>query len=199
MDKWESEICRTIGHHAYVTYGDLEKEGPPARPLDFPAPIVHRGIRSTVHAYDPQRGEYHKIKNVLSRIRRASGSSQDYTNATRSNISRRSEKDDIIPDHDAIGYCLQKKIANTVYGGIYKGIVMRKRNLLCGEDAVIEDAFRDSKSSKNSLSSIMEDLELDDTTKENVVNHTTSNRRPNTVWEITNEQVIVKVRRRSEL
>lgn len=195
MDEWESEICRRIGHHAYVSFDELEQEGAPVRPLDFPAPIVHRANRIIANAYDPKRGEYHKIKNVLIRSRRhTSGGSHDYVNVTRSNTNGRCEKD-IESDHDIVGYCLRKKIANTVYGGVYKGIVLRKRSLLCGEDAVIEDAFRERKNAKNSLSSIMEDLELDDksSTKENSVNFVSPNKWPNAIWEITNQHVIIKV------
>lgn len=197
MDDWESRICPSIGHHATLSFRDLEREGPPSRPLDFPSPIVHKGTRITVHAYDSKRGEYHKMKNVLIKSRRgSSGGSQDYINVMRTKTATGGRADkDKESENDVVGYCLRKKIANTVYGGVYKGIVLKKRDLLCGEEAVIQDALRERTSkSTRSLTCILEDLELNDkSTKENTVNCATP-KGSNAVWEITDQHVIIKVR-----
>lgn len=60
------------GSHAGITYNELidrsEDYGhQPARPLDFPTPYVHRGVRTKVLAFHPQTGE-RKFVGVIHRV-----------------------------------------------------------------------------------------------------------------------------------
>lgn len=98
-----------IGAHARHTYCEVDSAGPPARPLEFPAPEVHRGARVTVNVYDRRSGEIHSVKNVLVRV-------PDWTQA----VSRP-------PDR---AYCIRKKLGDSVYGSVRVCVVMKRCNVV---------------------------------------------------------------------
>jgi hypothetical protein len=87
-----------VGLHAELTYEDVAAAGPPARPLDFPAPCVHRCHKIDIHARDHRSGTIHFLRNVL----------------VRSEDSERA-------------YFVTKKLTRTVYGSIRLCIVLRRR------------------------------------------------------------------------
>ena len=87
-----------MGMHADLSYEDVVAAGPPARPLDFPAPTVLRCKTVDLHARDHRSGTIHFLRNV---ILRAEGA--EYA------------------------YFVTKKLGKTVYGSIRLGIVLRRR------------------------------------------------------------------------
>ena len=42
-----------IGQHARLTFNDVENAGEATRPLDFPPPLVHAGVRVTAFVIHP--------------------------------------------------------------------------------------------------------------------------------------------------
>lgn len=53
--------------HASLSFDSIASAGPPSRPLEFPAPSVHRGTRCSAVALDHRTGRIYHIKNVLMR------------------------------------------------------------------------------------------------------------------------------------
>ena len=187
---WESKICPCLDQHNtsnHSSYQDLEREAP-ARPLDFPAPIVHRGTRITVNVYNPKRGEYVQVENLLIRCRRGSGGSQGFMNVNNHRTNTRSAEN----KGNEIGYCLRRKLATTVYGGIYKGVIMKKRKMLSGETVVMQDTMMREKSSSGNLMSIVEDNEFKHNVEEQ--SHRSDPKGSSGVWEATDEHIVIKVR-----
>ena len=87
-----------MGMHADLSYEDVVAAGPPARPLDFPAPTVLRCKTVDIHAQDHRSGTIHFLRNVIVRT-----------------------------DDPEYAYFITKKLSKTVYGSIRLGIVLRKR------------------------------------------------------------------------
>lgn len=87
-----------MGMHADLSYDDVVAAGPPARPLDFPAPTVLRCKNMDVHARDHRSGTIHFLRNVIVRI-----------------------------DNTDTAYFVTKKIGKSVYGSIRLGIVLKRR------------------------------------------------------------------------
>ena len=196
---WDEDICKHIGQHARIKMPELELEAP-SRPLDFPAPIVHRGTRIAAKAYDSKRGEYIKLKNLLVRCNKRSsrGGSPTATAATIHGVES---------EQDEIGYCIRRKLSSTVHGAIYKGVIMKKRTLLSGEITLMQQDDIHEKNSRSSLSSIIEDIELEErfpitTTPSSISSSSFSpdfspGSATSGVWESTNKHVIVKVSKKN--
>ena len=54
--------------HIHESFSFESVSFPAARPLEFPAPTVHRGARCSTVALDHRTGRIHPIKNVLMRV-----------------------------------------------------------------------------------------------------------------------------------
>lgn len=85
--------------HASLSFDSVASSGPPARPLEFPAPSVHRGARCSTVALDHRTGRIYPIKNVLMRV---SGSPQR-------------------------AFLIKKTISKSVYGVIRLCVVLKRR------------------------------------------------------------------------
>jgi serine/threonine protein kinase len=94
--------------HATLRYNDIASAGPPARPLDFPAPEVFRGERVDLRARDHKSGTIHYLKNVL--LRSAKNGNKYSSNR---------------PGRDT-AYLVTKKISNSVYGCVNLCIVLKR-------------------------------------------------------------------------
>jgi len=57
----------TIGHHATLSFDQIEAEGPAARPLDFPPPKVRRGVRVNALVVHPTTGQRDILPGVIHR------------------------------------------------------------------------------------------------------------------------------------
>ena len=186
MDGWESDVSQCISKNAAVAYEELEKNLP-SRPLDFPSPIVHRGSRIRVDVYDSKKGEYNRISNLLVRTSYNKGTGSKIDN-NKNTVEYDEMKSDTI-----IGYYIRKKLASTLYGGLYKCVVMKKRKLHFGESTLMLDELQELKT-KCSLDTINEDdtIEPEDERFEetNIVSPKCTF---DGVWESTGECVAVKV------
>mmetsp|Transcript_17742 Transcript_17742/g.26888 ORF Transcript_17742/g.26888 Transcript_17742/m.26888 type:complete len:509 (-) Transcript_17742:52-1578(-) len=208
---WNTAV-ENIGEHAELSYDDLDDGRKPSRPLDFPAPVVHRCSRRNVRVYDPRKGEYYSVDNVLkchsnSNLHSKHNISQSFQNmrmgmgipkdkngkhqiytGSEEESSSDPDSDDSSDDIHKGGthaYYIKRKLASSTYGPIYKGVLLKKRKIFSGEMSVM------SKERKNSnLSVIREDdeLQLD-------IPHYGSNdsESENDVWEITKTYIIIKV------
>ena len=197
---WEKDICKHIGQHARLNYQELEQE-PPSRPLDFPAPTVHRGARIAAKAYDSKRGKYIKLKNLLVRCNQRGSRGGNVTATVYGAETEQNE----------IGYCIRRKLSSTVFGAVYKGVVMKKRPLLSGEITMMQQEGIHEKNSRGSLSSILEDIESEENERFQTAitpssissSFSSPDLSPGSstsgVWESTNEYVIVKVSYKHQL
>jgi len=89
--------------HAALRYDDVAASGPPARPLDFPAPTVYRCEKVDILARDHRSGSIHSLKNVIIR-------------SELDNFGRRSD----------VAYLVKKKLGKSVYGTIKLCIVLKR-------------------------------------------------------------------------
>ena len=78
---------------ASLRYDDVASAGPPARPLDFPAPTVYRCRRTAILARDHRSGTIHSLENVIIR-----------SDTTNDRFRRRPPTD--------VAYLVKKKLGN---------------------------------------------------------------------------------------
>jgi len=108
-DQWKEQVKKLWqdDYHASLRYDDVAAAGPPARPLDFPAPTVHRATFVDLPARDHRSGSIHHLKNVLTRSWSAGSSNGK------------------VPD---TAYLATKKLAKSVYGTVRLCIVLKRIN-----------------------------------------------------------------------
>ena len=85
--------------YASLSFDSIASAGPPARPLEFPAPSVHRGTRCSSVALDHRTGRIYPVRNVLLRL---SGTPQQ-------------------------AYLIKKTISKSVYGVIRLCVILKRR------------------------------------------------------------------------
>jgi serine/threonine protein kinase len=90
--------------HATLRYDDVAAAGPPARPLEFPAPTVHRAAFINIAARDHRSGSIHHLTEVL----------------IRSNNGLHCSKQ---PD---TAYLPTKKLSKSIYGSVKLCIVLKR-------------------------------------------------------------------------
>ena len=152
-----------VGSHARVTYEEVEASGPPVSPLEFPEHrgIVQRGARITVKGCCHRTGKLVLVKNVLIRIVRDSSSGIPYV-------------------HDR-GYCISRKLCDSVYGSVRLCVVMKRRLSFHQEEM-------EARTPWGSLESIDEEDDWEKDIREVLFEE------KNKVWESTDEVVVAKVR-----
>lgn len=91
-----------LPQQASQTYREVMAVGPPAQPLDFPTPVVHKAAFVSALALDHRQGRVYDV-NILCR--------------TSANVSK-------------VGYLIKKKIARSTYGSVQLCIVLRRRHNL---------------------------------------------------------------------
>lgn len=96
--------------HGSLTYRDVKAAGPPAQPLDFPTPVVHRAAFFHGRAVDHRNGRLHNVKVVCT----TSSATSDHQRT-------------VIP---LVGYWFKKTIERTVYGSVQLCVVLRRRHNL---------------------------------------------------------------------
>lgn len=89
--------------HAALRYDEIANAGPPARPLDFPAPTVFRCEKVDIQARDHRSGTIHYLSNVIVR----------------------SENDRFGRPADT-AYLVKKKLGKSIYGSIRLCIVLKR-------------------------------------------------------------------------
>jgi hypothetical protein len=98
------EDSTEAGMHAALTYDRIASAGPPARPLEFPTPAVHRGARCSTVAVDHRTGRFYPVKNVLMRL---------------SSDSRPTNR----------AYLIKKTLSKCVYGVVKSAVVLKRRHI----------------------------------------------------------------------
>lgn len=176
----------SIGHHARTRFDEVKTNGI-ARPIAFPAPIIHRGRRTEGIGYEPKSGQYYNIKNVLVR-RDFIGTGREDEMSIRgvpTMTSHPTYPSNDISDSD-VGYYMKRKLSKSVFGSIYKAIVMRKRKMFPSEILSLNKRRRE----KSELGRIFEEDDWEETA------HDGSQARAmdanEYLWESTGEIVVVK-------
>jgi serine/threonine protein kinase len=156
---------------------------------------VHRCRRITVTAYDPKRGQYHRLENVLVKDGNDSPDSGYLRNKVnvRSYPSANNFKDS--REEGKYCYYIKRKISNSVYGSVYKGVILKRREKLQGEillngiksmtlGVIIEDdEFESTNHMKSKESTSRFALQSDDAAIHD----------DNSIWDITKSNVIIKI------
>jgi serine/threonine protein kinase len=104
-----------VDEHAMLRYDDVAAAGPAARPLDFPAPTVHRATYVDIAARDHCSGSIHHLSNVLVRSNKA----------PLNQISNGAVCGSTLPD---TAYLPTKVLAKSVYGSVKLCIVLKRIN-----------------------------------------------------------------------
>ncbi|KAL3911861.1 MAG: hypothetical protein SGARI_001436 [Bacillariaceae sp.] len=107
--------------HASLRYDDVAAAGAPARPLDFPAPTVHRATFTDIAARDHRSGSVHHLKRVLVRAQRTN-------NTAASNSHSHNHHNNASPTYGQpdTAYLPTKKLSKTVYGSMKLCIVLKR-------------------------------------------------------------------------
>ena len=99
-------VDEDINLHAKLRYEEVARNGSPARPLDFPAPVVYACQKRHIFARDHRSGNVHSLDNVVIRYE----------------PDRRTGR----PAESA--YLVKKKLGKSVYGTVWLCIVLKRYN-----------------------------------------------------------------------
>jgi len=180
-----------IGHHARTRFDEIKTNGT-ARPIEFPAPIIHRGRRIEGIAYEPKSGQYHIIKNVLVRRDSITKGMKDEMSikGIPTMTSHPTYPSNDIRYSDAsisdVGYYLKRRLSKSVYGFIYKAIVMKKRKIFPVENVVLNKLRRE----KGTIGRNFEEDDWEEGTYDGSQARTMDMNEY--LWESTGEIVVVK-------
>ena len=168
-------MTRGDNDHASLRYNDVAAAGAPARPLDFPAPTVHRAVFTNLAARDHRSGSVHHLKNVLIRAQRSNATVSTGHFHTKSHMAANATVGQ--PD---TAYLPTKKLAKTVYGSMKLCIVLKRidKAKQRAEKKKQQQAMRKAKEDRQDDD---DDLTLD-----------SSNSLENVEWESTDYLVAVK-------
>lgn len=101
--------------HAYTTYAQVAQAGEPARPLEFPAPAVARGVRVNALVVDPESGTRQVWQGVIHR--------EDMT----------------VPPPNAggifVAYGPRRRLQDAIYGSVWACVVLRRHYGIAADDA----------------------------------------------------------------
>lgn len=181
----------SIGHHARTRFEEIQQNGA-SRPIEFPSPIIHHGRRTEGFAYEPKSAQYYKVKNVL--VRRDSAVTRQEDGMSIRGIPTMASRAAYLPNgttdpdttESEVGYYMKRRLSKSVYGFIYKAVVMRKRKLFPPENILLSKLERGTDSS--SLGRIFEEDDWDEGSAPDVVQPATHDY----IWESTGEIVVVK-------
>jgi len=112
LDTLDREV---LGCNASIGYIDIEAKGP-CRPLEFPAPIVDRGMTVSTDVIDHRTGDIIHATSVLMRVH-----AHNKLYASRRQHLMCGSID--LPDK---AYCVWKKLADTTYGSIRLCVVLKR-------------------------------------------------------------------------
>ena len=101
--------------HAHLTFAQVEQAGDATRPLEFPAPVVARGVRVNALVVDPATGTRQVWQGVIHREDMASVSPES-------------------PTH-ALAYGPRRRLQDAIYGSVWACVVLRKHFGVAADDA----------------------------------------------------------------
>ena len=100
--------------HARLTFADVENAGEPSRPLDFPPPVVHGGVRVTAFVINPSTSGQAEKRQVIEGV------------IHRENLEG-------IADPNA--YWPRRRLQDAIYGSVWACLVLRKHHGKASADA----------------------------------------------------------------
>lgn len=101
--------------HAHITFSQVIQAGEPARPLEFPAPSVARGVRVNALVVDPESGTRQVWQGVIHR--------EDMT---------------VPPPRYGghfVAYGPRRRLQDAIYGSVWACVVLRKHFGVAADDA----------------------------------------------------------------
>jgi serine/threonine protein kinase len=110
----------TTTHHSSLTYDDVVSHGPACRPLDFPAPVVVRGVRVNALVVHPASGSRQVCSGVIHREALIGGDINDDTNT----VDERTRKMIVLPPQSA--YWPQRRLQDAIYGSVWACLVLER-------------------------------------------------------------------------
>jgi serine/threonine protein kinase len=109
--------------HAQVTFEQVEANGEPNRPLEFPSPIVGRGVRVNALVVDSNTGSRKVWSGVIHREdlgMSPSASQKDVQGAYASQF---------------VAYAPHKRLQDAIYGSVWACVVLRRHRGVAADDA----------------------------------------------------------------
>lgn len=101
--------------HARYRFTDIAKTGPPARPLEFPPPVVHRGVRVAALVVVPETGAKQVLRGIIHR-----------EHIPLHNSSNDEDNDSQGGGGPSIAYWPQKQLQDAIYGSVWACLVLRR-------------------------------------------------------------------------
>ena len=118
---------------AYLTFRQVEAAGPATRPLDFPPPLVARGVRVNALVVHPESGSRQVCSGVIHR--------EDLTGLRdveplspppSSTVGARSSDEQ--PD-EVLAYWPQRRLQDAIYGSVWACLVLKRHHGVAADDA----------------------------------------------------------------
>lgn len=101
--------------HAHITFEQVAQAGEPARPLEFPAPLVARGVRVNALVIDPESGTRQVWQGVIHR------------------------EDMSVPSPNSggqfVAYGPRRRLQDAIYGSVWACVVLRQHFGVAADDA----------------------------------------------------------------
>jgi len=104
--------------HAHLTFGQVRASGDAVRPLDFPAPLVVRGVRVNALVVHPETGTRQVSSGVIHR--------EDLSGNT---------KGLAIKPSDILAYWPQRRLQDAIYGSVWACLVLKRHYGVAADDA----------------------------------------------------------------
>lgn len=121
--------------HAHIPFQRVEEAGEAARPLDFPPPVVARGVRVNALVVHPETGSRQVCSGVIHREdltslpEPAEPSSSPPNSPSRSILSKKTAPGDIL------AYWPQRRLQDAIYGSVWACLVLRRHYGVAADDA----------------------------------------------------------------
>ena len=117
-----------LPEHTHVTFEEVEANGEPSRPIDFPAPVVERGVRVNAFVVDISSGS-RSVWSVIHRqdFRAAALQPEGFFDADPNTYTKQ-----------FIAYAPTKRLQNAIYGSVWACRVLRRHYGV----AAVDDAAR---------------------------------------------------------
>jgi serine/threonine protein kinase len=131
--KWKNQH-----HHSSLTYDEVASHGPACRPLDFPAPIVVRGVRVNALVVHPASGSRQVCSGVIHResLIGGGGGREESNPNINSNDSNGDDDDDDDDDNmdemtrmmmmTQSAYWPQRRLQDAIYGSVWACLVLQR-------------------------------------------------------------------------
>lgn len=112
--------------HAHMTFEQVQSNGEPSRPLDFPPPVVDKGVRVSAFVVDLSN----QTRSVWSVIHR-----YDFRSAARQPNGQFVSTDPSNYTSQFIAYAPTKRLQDAIYGSVWACRVLRRHYGVAADDA----------------------------------------------------------------